>query len=90
MPEVYQLWIDTTRERSEHDLWKSKKAVRQPYLLASLGQWLGLLAVLSVLVIAGLAVYLDHAWVGAILGIIDVIGLAAVFNGNQGRRQAPP
>ncbi|OBB42476.1 hypothetical protein [Mycolicibacterium fortuitum] len=68
-------------------MWQSKKATRQPYLLASLGQWLGLVAVLGVLVVAGIAVYLDHAWVGAVLGVIDVIGLAAVFNGNQGRRR---
>ncbi|MFV8049970.1 hypothetical protein [Mycobacterium sp. 48b] len=42
---------------------------------------------MGVLVVAGIAVYLDHAWVGAVLGVIDVIGLAAVFNGNQGRRR---
>lgn len=87
MPEAYELWIETTRKRNDHELWQSKKATRQPYLLASLGQWLGLVAVLGMLVIAGIAVYLDHAWVGAVLGVIDVIGLAAVFNGNQGKRQ---
>ncbi|NOQ62853.1 hypothetical protein, partial [Mycolicibacterium fortuitum] len=87
VPEAYELWIETTRKRNDHELWQSKKATRQPYLLASLGQWLGLVAVLGVLVIAGIAVYLDHAWVGAVLGVIDVIGLAAVFNGNQGKRQ---
>lgn len=87
VPEVYELWIETTRKRNEHELWQSKKATRQPYLLASLGQWLGLVAVLGVLVVAGIAVYLDHAWVGAVLGVIDVIGLAAVFNGNQARRR---
>jgi hypothetical protein len=89
-PEAYDLWIETTRKRADHDIWQSQKAVRQPYLLASLGQWLGLAAVLSVLVLADLAVYLDHPWVGGILGVIDVIGLAAVFNGNQWRRREPP
>lgn len=83
------MWIETTRKRADHDIWQSQKTVRQPYLLASLGQWLGLAAVLSVLVLAGLAVYLDYPWVGGILGVIDVIGLAAVFNGNPVRRREP-
>jgi hypothetical protein len=48
---------------------------------------LGLTAVLGVLVVAGLAIFLGHPWIGAVLGVIDVIGLAAVFNGNQGRRR---
>ncbi|MFV8301318.1 hypothetical protein ACNQP7_31970 [Mycolicibacterium fortuitum] len=45
VPEAYELWIETTRKRNDHELWQSKKATRQPYLLASLGQWLGLVAV---------------------------------------------
>ncbi|WP_230872110.1 hypothetical protein [Mycobacterium canetti] len=52
---MYELWIDTTRKRNDHEIWQSRKAVRQPYLLASLGQWLGLVAVLGVLGLAGLA-----------------------------------
>lgn len=84
---MYDLWIDTVRKRNDHQIWQSKKAVRQPYLLASLGQWLGLIAVLSVLVLAGFAVYLNQPWVGGILAAFDVIGLVTVFNGNQGKRR---
>lgn len=35
----------------------------------------------------GWRVWLGYEWIGAILGVFDVIGLAAVFNGNQGRRR---
>lgn len=87
VPEVYNLWIESTKKRLDHDIWQSKKAVRQPYLLASIGQILGLIAVLGVLALAGYAVYLDHPWVGGIIAAIDILGLAAVFNGNQGRQR---
>lgn len=90
VPEVYDLWIETTRKRNDHEIWQSRKIIRQPYLLASLGQWLGLTAVLGVLILAGYAFHLDHPWVGAVLGVFDVIGLAAVFNGNQSNRRNPP
>jgi cadmium resistance protein CadD (predicted permease) len=89
VPEVYELWIESTRKRTDHEIWQSKKAVRQPYLLASLGQWLGLTAVIGVLVLAGVAVYFGHGVVAGVLGVVDIIGLAAVFNGNQGRRRPP-
>jgi predicted lipid-binding transport protein (Tim44 family) len=85
-PEAYELWLETTRKRVDHDIWRSQKAIRQPYLLASLGQWLGLLAVLAVLVLAGFVAHEGHGVVAGVLGVIDIIGLAAVFNGNQGRR----
>lgn len=89
MPEVYELWIETTRKRSDHELWQSRKAVRQPYLLASLGQWLGLVAVLAVLVLAGYVAHEGHGVVAGVLGVVDIVGLAAVFNGTQGRRRTP-
>jgi hypothetical protein len=57
-------------------------------LLASLGQWLGLVAVISVLVLAGVVAHEGHGVVAGVLGAIDIIGLAAVFNGSQGRRHA--
>ncbi|MDV6277603.1 hypothetical protein R3Q06_29355 [Rhodococcus erythropolis] len=37
VPEVYDLWIETTRKRNDHEIWQSRKIIRQPYLLASLG-----------------------------------------------------
>ncbi|WFN93489.1 hypothetical protein [Gordonia sihwensis] len=83
VPEVYAMWVDVVQKRNDHELWQSKKAIRQPYLLARLGQVFGLVAVLGVLVLGGYALYLDHAWIAAFLGAVDVIGLAAVFNGNQ-------
>jgi hypothetical protein len=41
-----------------------------------------------VLVLAGVVAHEGHGVVAGVLGAIDIIGLAAVFNGNQGRRQA--
>lgn len=84
-PEAYDLWIDMSRSRNEHELWASRKSIRQPYLLASLGQWLGLIAVLAVLGLAAYALHLGSPIVATILGVVDVIGLAAVFNGNNRR-----
>lgn len=85
-PEVYELWIETTRSRNEHELWASRRAIRQPYLLASLGQWLGLVAVLAVLALAGYAVLMGSPILAGVLGVVDIIGLAAVFNGNQNKK----
>lgn len=83
---MYALWIETTRSRNEHELWASRKSIRQPYLLASLGQWLGLTAVLAVLALAAYAVFLGSPILAGVLGVVDIIGLAAVFNGNQNKR----
>jgi hypothetical protein len=87
VPEAYDLWIESTRKRTDHEIWQSRKSVRQPYLLATLGQWLGLVAVIAVLILAGVALTYGHGVVAGVLGVVDIIGLAAVFNGNQGRRQ---
>lgn len=84
---MYDLWIETTRKRNDHEIWQSRRATRQPYLLASLGQWLGLVAVLSVLVLAGYCVYRGSTVLAGVLGVVDIVGLAAVFNGNQGKRR---
>lgn len=86
-PEAYDLWIETARKRVDHDIWRSQRATRQPYRLASLGQWLGLAAVLGVMVLAGYVAHEGHGVVAGVLGVIDIIGLAAVFNGNQGRHR---
>ena len=48
------------------------------------------MAVLAVLVLAGFAVHYGHGVVAGVLGVVDIVGLAAVFNGNQGRRRDRP
>lgn len=93
-PEAYKLWINTTESRNDHEIWASRKTIRQPYLLASLGQWLGLFAVLAVLGLAGFAVHLGYTVFAGIVVAIDVVALAAVFNGNNRKianeDQVPP
>jgi cadmium resistance protein CadD (predicted permease) len=76
--------VDVAKKQADHQIWQARAIVRQPFLLASLGQWLGLVAVLSVLVLAGFVAYQGHGLVAGVLGVVDIIGLAAVF---QGRRR---
>lgn len=85
-PEVYRLWVTALRKRINHDMWMEKAPIRVPFTTALIGQALGLVAVLAVLGIAAYALYLDHGWIAAFLGALDIIGLAAVFNGNSGGR----
>lgn len=85
--EAYALWIETIRLRNEHEIWQSRKAIRQPYLLALTGQSFGLVAVLAVLALAAYAVHEGSVILAGVLGVVDIIGVAAVFNGNQGRRR---
>ncbi|WP_161925913.1 hypothetical protein [Gordonia crocea] len=86
-PEVYQMWVRTTEQKLNDDSINGRRLVRQPYRLASLGQILGLVAVLGVLVLAGYAVHAGSPILAGVLGVVDIIGLAAVFNGNNNSRE---
>lgn len=82
-PEAYALWIETMRSRNDHEIWLSRRTVRQPYLLANFGQFCGLFAVFGAFAVAGYALYQGSTVVAGILGVVNVIGLAAVFNGSS-------
>ncbi|GED96442.1 hypothetical protein nbrc107697_04810 [Gordonia crocea] len=81
------MWVRTTEQKLNDDSINGRRLVRQPYRLASLGQILGLVAVLGVLVLAGYAVHAGSPILAGVLGVVDIIGLAAVFNGNNNSRE---
>lgn len=83
-PEAYAAWLRMIEKRSDHDMWMEKAPYQLPATIAKRGQSLGLTAVVAVLILAAWALYLDHAWIAAFLGAVDIIGLAAVFSNNQG------
>jgi len=64
----------------EHDLAMERASVERPGKIATRGQYLAVVVVVSVLALAGYALYLHEPWLAGVLGAIDLIGLAAVFN----------
>ncbi|MDO5670842.1 MAG: phage holin family protein [Corynebacterium sp.] len=87
-PEVYEAWIETTKQTIATDNHIRRAYVDNPRRIAMRGQLLGLIAVLGVLALAGFAAWLDHPWLAGVLVAIDVVALAAVFNsGSSPRRQ---
>ena len=79
-PQAYVLQLRRMERQHEHDLAMGRAAVERPGKIATRGQYLALLVVLSVLALAGYAVYMHEPWLAGVLGAIDLIGLAAVFN----------
>ncbi len=49
------------------------------YTIAKRGQWIGMVVVLAVLMLAGYLAYLGATAAAAVVAGIDVVGLAAVF-----------
>lgn len=82
-PEVYEAWLETTRETIETDNYVRRAAVDNPREIASRGQLLGFISVLALFVLAGWAAYLDLPWLAAFLGGINVVGLATAFLRNR-------
>ncbi|MGV0805758.1 hypothetical protein [Mycolicibacterium setense] len=86
-PELYETYVFALRKTVESDIFMREAPYRIPDRGRSQGQRFGLLAVVGGFAVSAWFAYLGHEWIGGGIAIFDVIGLAAVFNGNQGKRQ---
>jgi hypothetical protein len=77
---AYEMQLRRMERQHEHDLVIETASVERPGKIATRGQYLALLVVLSVLALAAYALYLHEPWLAGVLGAIDLIGLASVFN----------
>lgn len=78
-PEVYDAWLKTTKSSIDTDNYVRRQTVDNSYKMASRGQFLGIISVVAVLLLAGWCAYLDKPWLAGFLVAIDVVALAAVF-----------
>jgi len=78
-PQAYGLWLGTIEKRVDHDMWMERAPVELPAIIAARGQRLGFAVATLVLLVAALALFLDHPWVASIIAALDVVALAAVF-----------
>jgi hypothetical protein len=81
---AYELQLRRMERQHEHDLAMERASVERPGKFATRGQYLALLVVLGVLALAAYALYEHEPWLSGVLGAIDLIGLAAVFNSSIG------
>lgn len=87
-PELYHLYVDGLRKSVEADFIQRTYPYTEPLKNVMVGRRYGLVVVLAVLVLAGVALVLDHPWFAGVITALDVVGLAAVFGsgGNAGHR----
>ena len=84
-PEVYKAWIETTKDTIKTDNYIRKSYIRNPKTITLTGQYLGALVVFGVLTLAAFAASRNMPVLTGFLATIDVVALAAIFAGNQGK-----
>lgn len=82
-PEVYQAWLQTTRETIETDNYIRRAEVDNPRKMATRGLIVGAIVVLALFALAAYATYLKQQWLAGFLVTIDVVLLASIFTGNN-------
>jgi len=83
---AYEMQLRLIERQYEHDLAMDRALVERPGKFATRGQYLALLVVLSVLALAAYALHEHEPWLSGVLGAIDLIGLAAIFNSSASKR----
>lgn len=78
-PEVYSEYIYAIHASTDTDAFERRAAYEIPAQYARRGQRYGLVAVISVLVLAGGAIAAGSPILAGILGVVDLVALAAVF-----------
>ncbi len=78
-PAAYKFWMDNVGTRLKHDMWMERAPVELPARLARRSQVASVLGLLIVAALAAYAMHLDHAWVSALLGTLDFVGIIAAF-----------
>ena len=81
-PEVYEAWLQTTRQTIETDNYVRKAEVDNPRKMATRGLVVGAIVVLALFALAAYATYLRQQWLAGFLVTIDVVLLASIFTGN--------
>jgi|GEM_PF-3420639 len=82
-PEVYEAWLQTTRETIETDNYVRRAEVDNPRKMATRGLIVGAIVVLALFALAAYATYLHQQWLAGFLVTIDVVLLASIFTGNN-------
>jgi len=76
---AYKFWFREIKRQAAHERWMEKAPFRTPARLARTGQFFGLAAVAVMAVLVAYVAYLDHPWLAGVLGVLDFVGLAAIF-----------
>ena len=90
-PELYSAYIHALNSSIEADYIERTAPYTKPINNAASGRKYGLIVVLAVLIVATIALHLDHPWFAAFLAGLDLVGLAAVFGStgdNSDNRQS--
>jgi hypothetical protein len=80
-PEVYDLWLDLTREKARDDAAVQRLPFEHPFQLARRGQWFGIVALMGVL---GFCAYLASigggvAYVAGVIAALDLVAIISSF-----------
>lgn len=80
-PELYGEYIHAIRTSTDTDAYERRARYDIPAEYARRGQRYGLTAVMAMLVLAGVAVLAGSPLLAGVLGVVDLVALAAVFQG---------
>lgn len=84
-PKAYRFWFKEVKKQLEHERAMERAPFEVPAKVSRSGQVFGLAAVVVMAALVAFVAYLDHPWLAGVLGVLDFVGLAAVF-----ARSRPP
>lgn len=83
-PELYRAYVKAVNSQIDADYTARTAPYKEPGKVARRGQYLGLIAVVAVLLFCGYLAFLGHVLSASLITAFDLAALAAVFaSGNQ-------
>lgn len=83
LPEIYEQHVENMRASRELEEFQTHARYEIPAKYAHRGQTMGLAATVATLAVVAFAVWAQAYWIAGVLGVVDLVAIAAVFGSNQ-------
>lgn len=83
LPEIYEQHVENMRVSRELEEFQTHARYEIPAKYAHRGQAMGLAATVATLAVVAFAVWAQAYWIAGVLGVVDLVAIAAVFGSNQ-------
>ena len=83
LPEIYEQYVENMRVSRELEEFQTHARYEIPAKYAHRGQAMGLAATVATLAVVAFAVWAQAYWIAGVLGVVDLVAIAAVFGSNQ-------
>ena len=81
-PAAHRMWLKQVERQMEHQRFMESAGYKMPLKVMQSAHRAALTALVVVALIAGIAIWLDRPWLAALFGVIDLVGIVAIFIGS--------